>query len=149
MRCGGCGFVYFHNCAAAAAAIIETGEAILLTVRGEDPQKGCYDLPGGFADYRESLEQSLTREIREELNLEIRNFRYLGSFPNVYSFEGVTYFTTDAIFVAEAPSLQALKVDREIQEVVIAGAKEIDLARIGFESIREGIKRYLKTCRHL
>ena len=144
LRCDGCGFVYFHNCAAAAAAVIETGKGIILTVRAEEPKKGGYDLPGGFVDYGESLEQALMREVREELNLEIRNFRYLGSFPNIYSYQGVTYFTTDAIFAVQTPNLDRLKANPEIQEFVIIEAKEIELDRIGFESIKEGIKRYLK-----
>ena len=142
LHCESCGFVYFHNCAAAAAAIIETGKGILLTLRADEPRKGFYDLPGGFVDYGESLEQALMREVREELNLEIQNFRYLGSFPNIYSYQDVTYFTTDAIFAVETPSLARLKANREIQEWVIARAEEIDPDRVGFESIREGIKRY-------
>jgi len=86
----------------------------------------------------------LMREVREELDLEIRNFRYLGSFPNIYSYQGVTYFTTDAIFAVQTPNLDRLKANPEIQEFVIIEAKEIELDRIGFESIKEGIKRYLK-----
>lgn len=149
MRCRSCGFVYFHNCAAAAAAIIETGKGILLTVRAEEPKRGCYDLPGGFVDYGESLEEALRREIREELNLEIHNLRYLGSFPNTYSFRGVVYFTTDAIFAAETASLDLLKANREIQGLVIAGVNEIELDRIAFESIKEGIERYREGLKYL
>ena len=144
IRCQSCRFVYFHNCAAAVAAIIETRKGILLTMRAAEPKKGCYDLPGGFVDYGESLEQALMREVREELNLEIRNFRYLGSFPNIYAFQGVTYFTTDAIFMVETPNLDCLKPSGEIQDFVIARAEEIDLEQIGFESIREGMKEYLE-----
>jgi hypothetical protein len=54
----------------------------------------------------------------------------------------VTYFTTDAILAVETPSLAHLKANREIQECVIARAEEIEPDRVGFESIREGIKRY-------
>jgi NADH pyrophosphatase NudC (nudix superfamily) len=146
MRCQSCGFVYFHNCASATAAIIETPKGIILTKRAAEPKKGYYDLPGGFVDYLESLEEALSREVREELNLEIRNFRYLGSFPNVYSYQEVTYFTTDAIFVVETPNLESLKLSKEIEETVIADPGKIDLDQIAFESIKEGIKRYRK-CR--
>ncbi len=144
MRCESCGFVYFHNCAAAVAAIIETGKGIILTKRADEPKKGYYDLPGGFLDYGESFEGALSREVREELNLEIRNFRYLGSFPNTYFYQDVTYFTTDAIFVVESPNVENLKAGKEIEELVIVHPREIDLDGIGFESIREGIKRYKK-----
>lgn len=144
MRCETCGFVYFHNCAAATAAIIETANGIILTKRADEPKKGYFDLPGGFADYGESLEDALRREVSEELNLKIQNFRYLGSFPNVYSYRGVTYFTTDAIFVVRTPTLESLNLSKEIEELVIASPGKIDLDQMAFESLKEGIKRYKK-----
>jgi len=144
MRCADCGFVYFHNCAAATAAIIETAKGIILTKRADEPQKGYFDLPGGFVDYGESLEDALTREVREELNLKIQDFRYLGSFPNVYSYREVTYFTMDAIFVVETTNLGNLRISREIEGFVIAPPRKIDLKQIAFDSIKEGIKRYKK-----
>ncbi len=144
MRCQSCGYVYFHNCASAAAAIIETPKGIILTKRADEPKKGFYDLPGGFVDYLESLEEALSREIKEELDLEILNLRYLGSFPNVYSYQEVTYFTTDAIFVAQIPNLDGLKPGKEIEGLVIADPGKIDLDQIAFDSIKEGIKSYLK-----
>ena len=144
MRCPSCGFVYFHNSASATAAIIETAKGIILTKRADEPKKGYYDLPGGFVDYLESLEEALSREVKEELNLEIRNFRYLGSFPNVYSYHGVTYFTTDTIFVVETPNLEGLKLSKEIEEIVLADPGKIDLDQMAFESIKDGIRRYKK-----
>jgi len=56
----------------------------------------------------------------------------------------VTYFTTDAIFVVEAPNLESLKLNKEIEELVIANPGKMDLDQIAFESIKEGIKKYKK-----
>ena len=78
MRCPSCGFVYFHNCASCVAAIITVKQGIVLTVRNRAPKKGLLDLPGGFCNYGESLEDALVREVREELNLELSDLSYFG-----------------------------------------------------------------------
>ena len=142
LRCLDCGFLYFHNCAAAVAGIIQTGKGIILTERAAEPRKGCYDLPGGFVFYRESLEDALSREIKEELNLEIPHWQYLGSFPNVYPYRDVTYFTTDAIFVAAISDLSGIKTDKEIAQVVFVNPQEINWNQIAFDSIKRGLKKY-------
>jgi len=43
----------------------------------------------------------------------------------MYSYQEVTYFTTDAIFVVETSNLESLKLSKEIQEVVIAEAEKL------------------------
>lgn len=144
MRCENCRFVYFHNCAAAVAGIIETKKGIILAQRAEEPEKGGYDLPGGFVTYLENFEEALSREIKEELNLQMQDFQYLGSFPNVYSFQDVTYFTTDAIFVVKPSNLGRLKVSKEIEKIVFCDPEKIEQDKIAFESIKAGIKRYIK-----
>jgi NADH pyrophosphatase NudC (nudix superfamily) len=143
MRCESCGFVYFHNCAAAAAGIIETAGGIILTRRAAEPKKGFYDLPGGFADYGETLEEALIREVREELGLKILNLSYLGSFPNEYAFRGVVYFTTDAVFTARCAGEPKIQEDREISDIGIFDPLDIDLEKIGFQSIKEALKKYI------
>jgi NAD+ diphosphatase len=147
LRCTGCGFLYFHNCAAAVAGIIEFGQEILLTKRATEPRKGHFDLPGGFVFYRESLEEALFREIKEELNLEIQNWQYLGSFPNLYPYGGVTYFTTDAIFVSSISALHDLKTGKEIAEIALVRPEEIHWDLIAFDSITQGLKKYLEGFR--
>jgi ADP-ribose pyrophosphatase YjhB (NUDIX family) len=80
LRCEACGFELYLNVAAAVAGLIrdERGR-LLITVRGKEPGKGKWDLPGGFADPNESAEQALAREIREEVGLEVTAMRYFGS----------------------------------------------------------------------
>jgi ADP-ribose pyrophosphatase YjhB (NUDIX family) len=142
IRCGACGYVYFHNCAAAVAGIVMAPGGIILTVRNADPKKGRLDLPGGFVDYSESLEDALEREIKEELNIGISILNYFGSFPNVYRYKNVTYFTVDAIFICKAKSLSPLRPNNEIAGIRITKRCDVDFSRIGFPSTRSALKRY-------
>ena len=54
------------------AAVIRSGDKILATERGYGEWKDWWELPGGKIEAGESPEQALVREIREELDAEIR-----------------------------------------------------------------------------
>lgn len=57
---------------AVCAAVIANQEKILLTQRPADkPHGGFWEFPGGKIDQGESPHQSLIRELREELDIEI------------------------------------------------------------------------------
>jgi NAD+ diphosphatase len=142
MRCSECGFVYFHNCASAVIAIIEVKGGILVAKRNQSPKKGHWDLPGGFSDYHESLENAVEREIREELGLELSKVSYFGSAPNAYRFKGVTYFTIDAIFVCTPQNPGAIKLNNEISEIFTIKPSDIDLDKFAFESTRTAVRMY-------
>lgn len=63
---------YFWNNpkAAVAVAFLRDGK-ILYSKRGIEPNKGMYDLPGGFVDFGETAYQAAIREIKEELGIDI------------------------------------------------------------------------------
>jgi|WetSurMetagenome_2_1015567.scaffolds.fasta_scaffold00022_1 NAD+ diphosphatase len=142
MRCPACGYVYYHNCASCAAAIIEVRDGIVLTVRNQAPRKGALDLPGGFCDWGETLEEALAREVKEELNLDIADIAYFGSFPNVYRYKSVTYRTTDAVFTCATPNFSAAASNDEIADIRVMKPADIDLAALGFPSTAAALARY-------
>ena len=59
------------------AAIIRKGDKIFATQRGYGDWKDWWELPGGKVEEGESREQALVREIREELDAEIRVDQFL------------------------------------------------------------------------
>ena len=66
-KCENCGFEFFMNPSAATVAFILNSKGeLLVEKRKREPAKGMYDLPGGFADMRETAEQGVRREVLEE-----------------------------------------------------------------------------------
>ena len=54
------------------AAIIQNGDKFLATKRGYGEFKGLWEFPGGKIDAGETNEEALIREIKEELNCDIK-----------------------------------------------------------------------------
>ena len=92
IHCPSCDLTYFHNVASAVACFVLDEAGRLLTVRrARDPEKGTLDLPGGFVDPEETVDDAVRRELREETGLEATEVRLLFSIPNVYPYSGVVF----------------------------------------------------------
>lgn len=143
-HCDNCGFELYLNVATAVAALVADEDGHLLIVeRAEEPCKGLWDLPGGFADPGESAEEALCREVAEELGLEVVAARFLCSYPNTYEYMGVRYPTLDLGFVCEIADLNATSLaSGEIAQVLFVLPEDVDVARFAFSSTREVVRRY-------
>ena len=150
LRCSACGFELYLNPAAAVAGVIVDGQGrMVVLVRGKDPGKGKWDLPGGFVDPGETAEDALRREVREEIGLEVTALRYLGSWPNIYEYMGVAYRTLDMGFVCEAAeTARARPMETEIADVLFLSPDQVDLGRFAFRSVGTIASRYLER-RHM
>jgi mutator protein MutT len=145
LRCGTCGFEFYLNAAAAVAGLIVDSQGrLLITVRGKEPGKGKWDLPGGFVDPGESAEEALRREVREEVGLEVTAVQYLGSYPNTYEYKGVRYATMDMGFVCQVGDIsQATARESDIESILFKSPRQIDLGRFAFHSLARLVERYL------
>jgi ADP-ribose pyrophosphatase YjhB (NUDIX family) len=69
--CPSCGRTWYRSSApTAGAAIVKDGRA-LVTQRGTEPEKGKFDVPGGFLKAGEDALVGLRRELDEELKIEV------------------------------------------------------------------------------
>lgn len=143
-RCTSCGLTYYHNTASAVACLVRNTHGQYLFVRrAHEPAKGTLDLPGGFADPLETVEQTVVREIAEETGLSARQIRYLTSRPNVYPYSGIDVYTSDLFFVVEVDSFDGATAQDDAAEIVIARLDEIRAEDFGLSSIRGFIEEVL------
>ncbi len=78
-------------------AIIRNGEKVLSVKRRDKGEVGLkWEFPGGKIEPGESMEEAIIREIKEELNCNIKVIKYLG---NVYHEYQAFNITLNALFV--------------------------------------------------
>jgi 8-oxo-dGTP diphosphatase len=61
-----------HPILVSAAVIVERGKILLAQRRENDHLAGCWEFPGGKVAEDEAPDRALVRELREELDIEIR-----------------------------------------------------------------------------
>lgn len=74
-KCEECGHMFYPQPSAAVGAFIIKANQILLVERLEEPYKNDWVIPSGFIDYGEDPLHALAREMKEELDIEIKNPR--------------------------------------------------------------------------
>ncbi|MFC1803119.1 NUDIX hydrolase [Thermoproteota archaeon] len=65
------------------AAIILKDNHVLLTVRGKEPHKGMWGIPGGVVKVGETLVEAVKREVFEETNIRVEPIELLTVFDSI------------------------------------------------------------------
>lgn len=143
-RCVECGFEFFLNAAASTAAFIvnERGE-LLVGRRAKEPARGTLDLPGGFVDADETIEEGLERELWEELGCHVRSASYLFSVPNRYLYSGMEIPTADCYFQVELEE-EVLHEGDDMESALWIPLAEVDAGAFGLDSIRQAVEIFLE-----
>jgi NAD+ diphosphatase len=78
--CPKCGALYFPRLNPAAIVLVHRADEVLLARAPQFP-KGMYSTLAGFVEPGETVEQTVAREVREEVGVEVKNITYFGSQP--------------------------------------------------------------------
>ena len=73
----------------ATSVALFSEERVLLILRGREPLKGLWSLPGGRLEAQETHEQAAIREMREETGLSVSNLTFVQQFIPFHMKEGV------------------------------------------------------------
>jgi ADP-ribose pyrophosphatase YjhB (NUDIX family) len=156
--CPDCGFDLYCNVAAAVGIVLyDDYDNVLFEVRAKEPRKGFLCLPGGFVDPDESAEDAVVRECREEMGAQIKEGKFLCSFPNTYVYKNIEYKTCDLFFTAKLPDefkdmddfVKTLR--REESEVVgfevrhISSVEEVEALPLAFTSAHKTLLKFLEV----
>ena len=143
-RCAACGFTYYLNASAAVVGVLFDEEGRLLVARrANEPARGTLDLPGGFVDAGETLEEAICRELMEETGARIRVERWLFSLPNLYRFSGMDIPTTDSFFLCRLEPGQVLRPADDVAALQWMRPAELRPADFGLTSIRRGVEKII------
>lgn len=84
-HCPDCGLVSYPRLSPSIIVLVRRGDEMLLARNARWPT-GMYSTLAGFVEPGESIEQTVHREVAEEVGLQVANLRYFGSqswpFPN-------------------------------------------------------------------
>ncbi len=92
--CPRCGFTSYPPVSPAIMILVTHGGKLLLARKPAFPQ-GRYSALAGFVEPGETLEDTVARETREEVGVEVKNIRYFGSQPWPFPHSLMIAFTAE------------------------------------------------------
>lgn len=143
--CKNCDYNFYINPAPTNAIILENSRGeILLVKRKFEPMKGFWDLPGGFIEIGESIEESSLREIKEELGIDISEVTYFKSYPDEYLYQGINVKTLGITLVGKISDNAEINPADDVEEAKFYKKEDISFEEIAFESIKQALRDYIK-----
>ena len=79
-RCPACRTPFYPRISPAVIVLVRRGDAMLLARNAQFP-RAFFSTLAGFVEVGESLEETVRREVREEVGVELKDLRYFGSQP--------------------------------------------------------------------
>jgi ADP-ribose pyrophosphatase YjhB (NUDIX family) len=118
-------------------------DKILLIKRRTLPFVGYWALPGGRVELGETVEQAITREVKEETGLDIAIVRKVGEYHEQGVQDGVEYDYHPACFLVNVVGGENKKQESEIEDIKLFSLNAVPAA-LAFEHTQM-IKDYLTT----
>ena len=141
MRCPSCGNLVYPTISPAVIVAVTHGNRLLLTKYSRPGTTRNYALITGFAEIGEPLEDTVRREVREEVGLPVKNIRFYKSQPWSFSSTLLSGFYCDLDADDETVTLQEDELGEGTwfeRENLPQGGSNISLTHEMIERFRQG-----------
>jgi 8-oxo-dGTP diphosphatase len=109
-----------------AAAIIEYPDGkILLIKRGSRVFRGYWALPGGRVEPKETVEQAVVREVKEETGLDVEILEKIGEYHEKGINGGIEYDYYPTCFLVKPKTDKIIRQEEEIEKIKLFDVKDI------------------------
>jgi len=126
----------------ARAVIIFKNKFLLCKERSRD----YLFFPGGHIDFGETVEETLRREIKEETDLDIGRFSFIGVLENVYEEDKEKHHEIILAFVAKVNKLIIKERENHLR-FLLKTKKELTKEKVLPVAMVRGVLNWLKTKR--
>lgn len=100
VACAACSYAAYVNPRPTGTVIILDDDRFVVMRRARPPQRGLWDLPGGFCDGWEHPSDAAVREAREELGVDIHLGAFVGMWIGTYEFQDEQMPVLDCFWLA-------------------------------------------------
>lgn len=138
--CPACDRILYRNPKPVAWLLLEHSGRYLLIKRGHEPDKGEWDIPGGFVELEESFPEAARRELREETGASYEeDIRLLGTLE----FHRVDEDVVGVVFHAELDEKPETRPGEEAMEARFWDMEELESSD---EKLRSLCREVLERC---
>ena len=136
--CNSCNTIHYQNPKIVTGVLPIIGDKVLLARRAIEPRKGFWNVPAGYMENGEKVEEGAERELWEEAMAKVENIR-----PHlIYSIAAIhqvyMLFLGDLVDETFSPGIESL-------EVKLFSEEEIPWKELAFTSSAVCIKRYFEN----
>ena len=149
IHCDKCGFDYYLTPNPSTGIIIVNNKnQIYLAKRSIEPGAGSFDLPGGFISFHEKAEDTIKREIKEEMDLDLKEVKLFATYSGDYKLKGTQYYPLDIYFVAYV-DIDYIDIsnaqDKELEEGRFFNIDEIPFEGLAFKTQKFALRDFIDS----
>ncbi len=139
--CGNCGTIHYSNPKIVTGCLSIWEDKVLLCKRAIEPRVGYWNVPSGYLENKESVEEGAKRELWEEARAQVD----LLGVHSIYSLPHI-----DQVYVHFLGRLTELTFEpgEESLETALFTETEIPWSEIAFTSSEFSLKRYFADVQH-
>lgn len=126
--------------ACARAIIIYNGKLLVC----KNKSKNYYFFPGGHIEFGEKAEQALKRELKEELDINVSHFLYIGTVENIFKEGRVRHHEINLVFQADIKKMVSVSKEEHIDFDLIK-IKNLKREKIYPLALKNSLAKWLKN----